>query len=210
VHQGQTLGALERRATWGLAPDAFSVRDSEPERSPALSPWESCRQPGERLGLHRSRRDSSSTSCVLAEPSPPPHFPGDRRSAPLSPGQTVRDVSAARNHERSDSDADSLDPFRRDVFDVNRRRSIPSLLGLPGLLGGNCDDDHAYASERRARASHRPVTVATLEAPRPSRDRGSRRVGAGSPQPIGNPGPLAPGSQQQLNRPLQSSWQATR
>ena len=42
----------------------------EPERSPALSPRESCRQPGERFGLHQSRRDSSSTSCVLAEPSP--------------------------------------------------------------------------------------------------------------------------------------------
>jgi hypothetical protein len=41
---------------------------TEPERPPALSPRESCRQPGERLGLRQSRRDSSSTSCVLAEP----------------------------------------------------------------------------------------------------------------------------------------------
>jgi hypothetical protein len=53
------------------------------------------------------------------------------------------------------------------------------------------------------------ATGGILKAPRRSRGRGSRRVGAGSPRPLEIPGRLTLGSPRQPDRLLRSSWPAT-
>ena len=63
--KGETVAERLKLVRSPAAPFRRRVLGREPERRPALSPRESCRQPGERLGLHQGRRDWSSTSCVL-------------------------------------------------------------------------------------------------------------------------------------------------
>ncbi len=63
--KGETVAERLKLVRSPAAPFRRRVLGREPERRPALSPRESCRQPGERLGLHQGRRDWNSTSCVL-------------------------------------------------------------------------------------------------------------------------------------------------